>query len=49
MARKIAKKAISEDLLFGDDFDEDKLAKIEKSLSQSSNPAYSSKKSKSGQ
>jgi hypothetical protein len=36
MARKIAKKAISEDLLFGADFDESKLAGIEKSLSQSS-------------
>ncbi len=46
MARKIAKKAISEDLLFGDDFDEDKLAKIEKSLSQSTNLATPQEKQK---
>lgn len=32
MARKIEKKVISDDLLFGDDFDEGKLAKIEASL-----------------
>ena len=32
MARKIEKKVISDDLLFGDDFDENKLAKMEEEL-----------------
>lgn len=32
MARKIEKKVISDDLLFGDDFDESKLARIEAEL-----------------
>lgn len=35
MARKIEKKVISDDLLFGDDFDEGKLARIEAELTRS--------------